>query len=87
MPGLAGIHSSRYLFVNQTGIYFLKNTIPPWAIEHYSFATHRILPVVTLEKSPEFGTPSLSVSPDERWLIYSQLDQSGSEILMINGFR
>jgi Tol biopolymer transport system component len=87
VPGLAGIHSSRYLFVNQTGIYFLKNTIPPWAIEHYSFATHRILPVVTLEKSPEFGTPSLSVSPDERWLIYSQLDQSGSEILMINGFR
>ena len=87
VPALATVHASRYCFVARRGIYFLKSEIPPWLIEFYSFATHRVSPVVTLNSTPEFDTPSLSVSPDERWLIYSQLDQSGSEIMMIRNFR
>jgi hypothetical protein len=40
--------------------------------------------IATLEKPFFLG---LSVSPDGRWLIYSQLDQSGSDIMLMENFR
>jgi hypothetical protein len=41
--------------------------------------------VTEIERTPEFGTPSLSVSPDEQWLLYTQLDQSSEDLMMIKG--
>jgi hypothetical protein len=31
-------------------------------------------------------TWGLSVSPDERYLLYAELDQSGTDLMMIEGF-
>jgi Tol biopolymer transport system component len=84
-PGLENVVTSRHFFVARTGIYFLASEQPPWKIEYRAFSNGKISDVATIERTPEFQTPSLSVSPDERWLIYTQLDQSGEDIMMVKG--
>lgn len=82
VPDLKGVDAGRYISVGATGIYFLAKQSSPWVLNFYSFQTHRISTVAALNGVPEFGTPSLSVSPDEQTLLYSQLDQSGSDLML-----
>ena len=56
-------------------------------IEFLSFATNHVSPVARLD-APLFKTdPGLAVSPDERWLLVVQMDESGSDIVMAENFR
>jgi Tol biopolymer transport system component len=87
VPGLENIDTSRYVAVSGKGIYYLSGEHAPWTIRLFDFKTHSISPVATLRRAPDFGTPSLSVSPDDQWLLFSQLDQSGSGLMMLERFR
>jgi Tol biopolymer transport system component len=71
--------------VTEQGIYFAtaENLSRP-LIEFFSFATGKVTQIAALEKSFFLG---LSVSPDGRWLIYTQVDQSGSDIMLMENFR
>ncbi len=40
-----------------------------------------------VEKEPLAGPPTLTVSPDGRWLLYAQLDRQVSNILLVENFR
>jgi len=40
-----------------------------------------------LEKRLVQGPPAFSVSPDGRWILYAQLDQAGSDVMLIENFR
>ena len=86
-PGLEHVRDSRYFAVTRKGAYFLRDDLPPWDILFYDFVTHVVSPVVKIEKRILFGTPDLSVSWDDRWLLFSQLDYGGSDILMLENFR
>ncbi len=45
-----------------------------------------MIPVVSLEKRlTPFG--ALTVSPDGQRLLYSQIDQSGSDLMLVENFR
>jgi hypothetical protein len=87
VPGLENVTTSRYFFVARSGIYFLAIEKPPWTIKYRPFSTGQISDVATIERTIEFQTPSLSVSPDERWLLYTQLDQSGEDVMMVKRTR
>jgi Tol biopolymer transport system component len=87
IPELSEVHDRRYCAVTRTGIYFLRNSKPPCKIQFYDFATGRIASVATMAKRPALGTPSLSVSPDDHWLLYAQVDTIGSDIMMLTGLR
>lgn len=70
------------------GIYFV--TPEPKSgpvIQFFSFATRQATPVAVLEKRLIQGPPGFAVSPDGRWLIWSQLDQIGSDIMRVENFR
>jgi Tol biopolymer transport system component len=41
---------------------------------------------VVLELSKPIA-PGLSLSPDERYLLYSQVDDEGSELMLVDNFR
>jgi hypothetical protein len=43
--------------------------------------------VATLERAIKQGPPGLEVSPDGRWLLYTRVDQSGSDIMLMDYFR
>ncbi len=71
--------------VTERGIYFATAENPSRPlIEFFSFATGKVMQIATLEKPFFLG---ISVSPDARWLIYTQLDQSGSDIMLMENFR
>jgi len=40
--------------------------------------------IALIQRSLEFG---LSVSPDERFILYTQVDQSGSDLLLVENFQ
>ena len=56
-------------------------------IEYYSFATGDVKPVAVPEKQILPTYLGLSVSPDGRWLLYTQADQRGSDLMLVENFR
>jgi hypothetical protein len=68
------------------GIYFVNTrSTPRQAIEFFSFATGQVTRIVALEKSSGVG---LTISPDGRWMLYTQTDQQiGSDIMLMEDFR
>jgi Tol biopolymer transport system component/DNA-binding winged helix-turn-helix (wHTH) protein len=79
----------RYWTVKEQGIYFAtaESTEHP-LLEFLSFATNKVTTLATLErKISYFGFAGLDVSPDGRWLIWQQLDQEGSDIMLSDNFR
>jgi len=87
VPGLENVHDSRYFDVTASGAYFLRDAAPPGEIVYYNFATHRSIPLVNLEDRFLRGMPSLSVASDDSWLLYAEVDDSGSDVLMLENFR
>jgi len=78
----------RYWAVVERGIYFATAEDPVHPlIEFFNFATGQITPVVTLEKQIPTSPSGLAVSPDDRKLIYSQNDQIGGDIMLLENFR
>jgi len=53
----------------------------------YLFATSRAeRRVATLERSIKRGPPGLTISPDGHWILYTRIDQSGSDIMLLENF-
>ncbi|MCI0525068.1 MAG: DPP IV N-terminal domain-containing protein, partial [Acidobacteria bacterium] len=81
----AGIN--RQWAVTEKGIYFTTTETPDRPlIEFFSFATGKVTTVATLAKTI-YPISGLAVSPDGRWLIWPQLDQVGSDIMLMENFR
>ena len=87
VAGLEKVRHSRYFDVTARGAYFLRDATAPGTIVFYDFATHRSTALVNLENRFLRGVPSLSVTADDGWLIYGEVDDSGSDILMLENFR
>ncbi|PYV82339.1 MAG: hypothetical protein DMG05_28310, partial [Acidobacteria bacterium] len=68
------------------GIYFIPRPASAGhhSIQFFNFGTKRIRSIATIEMPiSEF----LSVSPDGRWILYSQNDQMGSDLMLVENFR
>ena len=76
-----------YWTLASQGIY-VRTWRPPLAavIEFYSFATGRLARVAELPKARGY-TLGLSVSPDDKWILYSQLDRLDSDLMLVENFR
>jgi len=74
--------------VAEKGIYFATANAPARpVIEFFNFATGKLTPVATLDKPLSRSDPGLTLSPDRRWLLFTQMDQSGSDIMLAENFR
>ncbi len=74
--------------VVEEGIYFIdRETKPHATIKFFSFASRRVTQITAIEKNPIPRGPRLAVSPDGRWILYTQLDQSGSDIMLVENFQ
>lgn len=67
------------------GIYFCDASTK--AIEFFSFATHKVTQVAKPEKDIAHPGTSLAVSPDGRWILYAQVDQVNSDIMLVENVR
>jgi hypothetical protein len=43
--------------------------------------------VAEVEKPLQAWNSGLAVSPDGQWVLYPQIDQSGSDIMLVENFR
>jgi WD40 repeat protein len=69
--------------VVRDGIYFFPEDTPK-TLSYFDFATKHFHPVLTVEKPAPFG---LSVSPDGRYLLFTQLEDLHSDIMMVDDFK
>ena len=56
----------------------------PDSLRYYDFASKAIRDVLKLEK---YFSDGLSISPDGRYLLYSQLDDLNSDIMVVENYR
>jgi Tol biopolymer transport system component len=78
----------RHWAVVEQGIYFATTERPDQPlIEFFSFASGRVTPVAKLQKRIDPWSPGLAVPPDGRWLIWSQVDHVGNDIMLMKNFR
>jgi hypothetical protein len=77
--------------VTNKGIYFLDFSAVPAAapkpLKFFSFESQKASQVGTIEKIRITGNASFSVSRGGRSVIWSQLDRSESNIMLIDKFR
>jgi Tol biopolymer transport system component/DNA-binding winged helix-turn-helix (wHTH) protein len=64
------------------GIYFVPATAPK-SMRYFDFATKQMRTVFESDKDFEGG---LSISPDGRWILYSQVDEPDSDIMLVDHF-
>lgn len=78
----------RYWRVAGGGIYY-ATAAPPLGprLELMDLATGHVREIGRMLQAPDVTIPGLAVSPDGRHLLYSQYDQSGSNIMMLEGFQ
>ena len=62
------------------GIYFLSGT----ELRYYNFRTRKFKLLRNIRKPADRG---LVVSPDEHWLLYTQIDQIGDDLMLVENFR
>jgi hypothetical protein len=77
---------ARAFAVVKEGIYFIprSDAAGRHSIQFFNFATKKIRSISTIESGiGEY----LSVSPDGQWILYSQNDQVGSDLMLVENFR
>ncbi|MGC2720519.1 MAG: hypothetical protein WA209_13105 [Candidatus Acidiferrales bacterium] len=83
VAGMPKIANSTQWTAARDGIYFVPFERPR-SVEFYDFATKRIRRLFRTEKNLQEG---MSVSPDGRYLLYSQVDQYNADITLATHFR
>jgi Tol biopolymer transport system component len=73
----------------ERGIYFMNQPDPgsPPGLFFYETATQRRRQLSALEKPVAIADSGFTLSPDGRYILYAQMDQSGSDILLLNNYK
>jgi len=72
--------------VGRDGVYFFTEPDEKGRtdLSIYEFATSKIRKIVTIERPVRF---SIAASPDGRSILYTQVDESGSDLMLVENFR
>jgi hypothetical protein len=84
-----GIPPGRYwddFFPVAGGVYFIANEGLRQGIEFYDLHTKQTHQIYVPEKPPDPSSSGLSVSTDRTWLLYSQVDESASDLMLVENF-
>jgi Tol biopolymer transport system component len=86
------------LAIVPSGVYFVPLrqaahtrvfSYPGSSIQFLDFGTGQIRTIANFDKAISLygGTDGLAVSPDGRWILYTQIEQAGSELMLVENFR
>src|SRR5260370_28937435 len=82
VDGLPRLSNSSLWTLSPGGIYFVPAEAPR-SVRYFDFASKQIRPVFEVDKNLGIG---LSVSPDGRWILYSQEGDVNSDIMLVDHF-
>ena len=72
--------------VTEDGLYYNAASSPnQYSIAFFDFSTGKTRAVVMSDRP--IGSLALSVSPDQRSILYTQTDHSGSDLMIVENFR
>ena len=72
---------------SESGIYFYLDTGIKTELDFLDLRTSRIHRIYTFDKPPDAWGGGLSVSPDGKWLLYSQIDEAARDLMLVENFR
>ena len=75
-----------YWAVVKDGIYYLNPIAKP-GVDFFNLTTHRTTRVFDLENRPAREAPGLTVSPDGKVILYTQLDRLSRDIIRVENFQ
>ncbi len=76
-----------YWALVNTGIYFVNSEFSPRpTLQFWSFDAGRVSQVLVLEGRPALDEPGIAISPDGKWLLYTQEDNRGSDIVLVENY-
>ncbi|MGB9198228.1 MAG: hypothetical protein WCB53_14990, partial [Terriglobales bacterium] len=80
-----------YFAPGMDGLYFLGDAGTPekprLGFKFFDYKTRKVTNLGDMEKSPYEGAPGFSVSPDGRYLLYVQLDESRDSLMLADNFK
>ena len=81
---LESVYAANYAVVKD-GVYFIAQSPGVgFAIRFLHFSSGKTSQLATIPKTLQWG---FSVSPDERRILYTQLDREGSDLMLVENFR
>jgi Tol biopolymer transport system component/DNA-binding winged helix-turn-helix (wHTH) protein len=83
---LENLSNIENLVIGDDGIYFVPEQGTPSrpSIQYLNLATNQVGSVASFRKPLDAG---LTLSPDGRWILYTQVDQGGAELRLVANFR
>ncbi len=73
--------------LTRDGFYYINDNFKPnGRIEFFNFATHTTTPIFALERPVAFYS-GLTLSPDGKWLLFSENELNESHIMLVKNFR
>jgi Tol biopolymer transport system component len=85
LKGMPTMGNGNDWVLSSKGIFFVVRTPEP-GIDFYDFSSQRVTRKISLDRHPaDWG--GLSLSPDETWLAYSQIDETSSHLMLVEGFK
>ena len=80
-----------YWAVAHRGIYFVDFDVPGGAarpMRFFDFESHRPTQVGMVENTVRWtNTPGFAISPDGRWLLYTSLESTDGDLMLVDNFR
>jgi Tol biopolymer transport system component len=80
-----------YWAMSQAGIYFVDFDVAGEAarpVKFFSFRSRQITQVGTVERTVSWtNTPGFAISPDTRWLLYTSLESTEADLMLVEHFR
>ena len=80
-----------YWAVARSGIFFIDFDVPGEAVRpmrFFDFQSRRVKQVGAVENTVRWtDTPGFAVSPDGRWLLYTSLESTDADLMLVDNFR
>ena len=80
-----------YWAVARKGIYFIDFDVPSEAarpVRFFDFQSRRVQLLGILENTVRWtNTPGFAISPDGRWLLYTSLESTDADLMLVDNFR
>jgi len=80
-----------YWAVARGGIYFIDFDVPSEAarlMKFFDFESRRVTQLGTVENTVSWTTtPGFAVSPDGRWVLYTSLESTDADLMLVDNFR
>ena len=70
----------------QSGIYLMAWEDGKTAIEYFDLQTKKLRVIYALEKDQPISAGGIAVSPDGKWLLFPQVDEQSSDVMMIENW-